>query len=212
MRPPRRIPWFGVALACVTVAFEALTHFDHSLFPELQRHLALNWESLTHFEFYRIVVSPFIQTSPGFSPTILSLTSVVVPVYELREGTRRAIALFFMGDWLSTLPVLFALQAAGWLGNATAGRLAGLPDSGSSCGGFACLAAFCCSLPFRWRVTGLAALVGFSVVRLASWHRMFDFQHALATLVGIAAWHWLERRRERRRPATTLVPVANSVG
>ena len=119
-----RVPWFGIALALITVALEAATAYDHSLFPELQSHLALDWQALERFEVYRIVVSPFIQTSPGFSPTVLGLTTLVVPVYELREGTRRAVTLFFTGDWLSTLPALFFLQAAGWLGNSAAAQLA----------------------------------------------------------------------------------------
>lgn len=207
-----RVPWFGIALALITVALEAATAYDHSLFPELQRHLALDWQALERFEVYRIVVSPFIQTSPGFSPTVLGLTTLVVPVYELREGTRRAVTLFFTGDWLSTLPALFFLQAAGWLGSSAAAQLARTPDSGSSCGGFACMTAFLCTLPFRWRTAGFLTLVLFFAWRIALWHRLFDFQHALAAVAGVAVWQFIQSRPNsprstagESRPAGTVV-------
>lgn len=207
-----RVPWFGIALALITVALEAATAYDHSLFPELQSHLALDWQALERFEVYRIVVSPFIQTSPGFSPTVLGLTTLVVPVYELREGTRRAVTLFFTGDWLSTLPALFFLQAAGWLGSSAAAQLARTPDSGSSCGGFACMTAFLCTLPFRWRTAGFLTLVLFFAWRIALWHRLFDFQHALAAVAGVAVWQFIQSRPNsprstagESRPAGTVV-------
>lgn len=207
-----RVPWFGIALALITVALEAATAYDHSLFPELQSHLALDWQALERFEVYRIVVSPFIQTSPGFSPTVLGLTTLVVPVYELREGTRRAVTLFFTGDWLSTLPALFFLQAAGWLGNSAAAQLARTPDSGSSCGGFACMTALLCTLPFRWRTAGFLTLVVFFAWRIALWHRLFDFQHALAAVAGVAVWRLLEARKSGwRQPVIQATPAATVV-
>lgn len=199
------VPWFGILLALVTLAFETATHFDPGLYPELERHLALNWEALERFELHRLLLSPLLQTSPGFSTTIFGLTSIVVPAYELQDGTRRAIAIFFAGDWLSTLPVLFTLKLAAAAGSASAARLASEPDSGSSSGGFACLGALACSLPFAWRTSAFAGLGLFFAIRLALWHRLFDFQHALATLVGIAAWTVWEHRRIALRPSASLV-------
>ena len=201
----RHFPWFGLALAVITLSLSTATHFDASLHPEMQRHLALDWDALEDFQFYRIAFSPFVQTSPGFSPTVLGLTTLAVPLYEVRDGTRRALTLFFSGDWLSTLPILLILQLAGWLGSATASRLSSTPDSGSSSGGFACMAALCCSLPGVWRVLGLTSLASFFAVRLAFWHRLFDFQHATATLIGILVWLALDYRR---RTTTRSSPVA----
>lgn len=198
----RHVPWFGLFLAAVTLGFETETHFDEALFYTLQSHLALDWESLEYLEVYRVVVSPFLQTSPGFSPTIFGLTTIVVPLFELRARTWRTIVTFFAGDWLSTLPILFLLKAAGTLGNETAARLASEPDSGSSSGGFACMGALALALPSRLRIPALAGLAGFFAIRIAFWHRMFDFQHGLATLVGMAVWLAWERRLRRVRKQT----------
>lgn len=201
MRRTGHIPWFGIFLAVVTLAFETATHFRPGLYPSLQRHFALSWDSLEEFQFHRILLSAFIQTSAGYSTTIFGLTSVIVPGYEFREGTRRALTLFFLGDWLSTLSVLVVLKVAGDLGNGTAARLASEPDSGSSAGGFACLGALILGLPPRYRLVAIAALAGFFAVRFTFWHRLFDFQHALASLVGMALWAALEYRQTRARPA-----------
>ncbi len=201
MTQARHIPWFGLSLAVVTIALAVATNIDHALHSQLQHHFALDWDAIEDLEFYRIALSPFVQTSPGFSPTVLGLTALAVPVFEAFAGTRRAVTTFFLGDWLSTLPILLILQVAGWLGSATAGRLSSAPDSGSSSGGFACMTAFCCSLPTPWRFTGLGALAGFFAVRIAFWHRLFDFQHAAAALIGAILWFALEARGRARRAA-----------
>lgn len=188
MRFSFHVPWFGLFLAAVTITLQTATHFDPALHPELQGHLALDWDALESLELYRIVVSPFLQTGAGFSPTILGLTTLAVPVYEVCAGTRRAVITFFAGDWLSTLPILFSLKVAGWLGSASAARLVSQPDSGSSSGGFACLGAFTLLLPWRLRLLAICGLAGFFAVRLVAWHRLYDFQHIVATLVGMAVW------------------------
>lgn len=205
MKSGLHIPWFGMLLAATTILLAAATQRHEGLHADLQRHLALDWDALEDFQFYRIALSPFVQTSPGFSPTVLGLTTLAVPMYEIRDGTRRAIALFFAGDWMSTLPILVALQVAGWLGNTTASRLASTPDSGSSSGGFACMAALIASLPLVLRLLGLASLGGFFVIRLAFWHRLYDFQHALAALIGLAVFTAWDHRRFTLRRASSLV-------
>lgn len=190
----RAIPWFSAFLIATTLALETATHFDRVLFDTLQVHFAVDWESFERFEFYRLATSPFIQTSPGYSQTIIGLTSLTLPVFELRTSTLRTLTTFFAGDWLSTVPILVVLKVAGLAGNDVAARLATERDSGSSSGGFACLGALCLSLPFRWRIAGLSSLAIFFAIRLAYWHRLFDFQHAAATLVGMATWLAWERR------------------
>lgn len=191
---PAALPWFSAFLIATTLAVETATHFDRALFDTLQTHFAVDWESFEQFEFYRLLTSPFLQTSPGYSQTVIGLTAFTLPLFELRTSTLRTTLTFLAGDWLSTVPILVTLKLAGLAGNDVAARLASQPDSGSSSGGFACLGAFCLSLPFRWRLAGLAGFAVFFAVRLAFWHRLFDFQHALATLVGMAAWLAWDRR------------------
>jgi hypothetical protein len=194
-RRPGAVPWFSAFLIVTTLAVETATHFDRALFDTLQAQFALDWEALERFQFYRLATSPFLQTSPGYSQTIIGLTAFTLPIFELRTSTLRTTLTFLAGDWLSTVPILVALKLAGLAGNDVAARLASQPDSGSSSGGFACLGALCLSLPFRLRLAGLGGLAAFFAIRLAYWHRLFDFQHALATLLGIAAWLAWDRRR-----------------
>src|SRR4029079_16644750 len=113
------------------------------------------------FEFYRLATSPFLQPSPGYSASLLVLTVLTVPVFELRAGSLCAVMTFFAGDWLSTAPILVVLKVAGVAGNAAAAGLASRPDSGSSSGVFACLGALCLSLPSRLRLAGIVALAGY---------------------------------------------------
>ncbi|MEO8538642.1 MAG: hypothetical protein ABI577_02800 [bacterium] len=183
-----------------TLLLQTATYFDHSLFEELQKHLALSWESFEDLEFYRLVTSPFLQTSPGFSGTILGLTYLVVPTFELRAGTARTLLTFFAGDMFSTVPILIVLKVAGAFGNAAASTLANTPDSGSSSGGFACLGALTCALPLKLRLISTTGLVVFFAVRFAFWHRLFDFQHALATAVGASVWLVWEHRNTIQLP------------
>lgn len=198
-------PWFALAIVVLTLAIETATHFDRDLYVALERHLATTWDALAHFEVYRLVTSPLLQTEPGFAPAIIGLTTFAVPLFELRAGTLQTIVTFFIGDWLSTVPILLVLKAAAMLGSAAAETLVRMPDSGSSCGALACLGAFAVSLPPRLRPVAVGALAVGLGVRLVFWHRLYDYQHLLAAVVGIAAglaWsHVARRRAERVMPA-----------
>jgi hypothetical protein len=181
---PWSLPWFGSLLLVLAVALGNVTAMRPGVFETIHRHLALDWHSLEHFELYRLVTSSLVQSSAGYTPGIFLLL-LAVPLFETRAGTWAAIILFFVGDMLSTVLVLSVLHTAGQLGNAHAQRLATTPDSGSSSGAFACLAALLCLLPSRWAVLGWGGLVGYFLVRFGSWNEVSDYQHALAVLTGV---------------------------
>ena len=198
-----RMPWFALALVALTLAIESGTHIQPDLYGALERHLATTWDALARFEFYRLVTSPLLQTDPGFAPAIIGLTTFAVPVFELRAGTLQTITTFFLGDWLSTVPILLVLKVAAVFGSVVAERVVNTPDSGSSCGALACLGAFALSLPTRLRWPAVGAVAIGLGVRLVFWHQLYDYQHLLATMVGMVAWHLRSRLWTRRRPVAS---------
>lgn len=189
-----RIPWFSLALLPVLIGLEVATEVHPLWYPAVQRQMALNWEGFRHFELWRLVTSPLLQDRDGFAGGLMWLVIALVPPLELRARTAFVATVFYLGDWLSTVPVLIGLRVAAAFGNAAAERLAFRADSGSSSGAFACAAALALTVPGRWRVPGLLAIFGFLACRLALYHRLDDVQHTLAALVGLnLAWACVPR-------------------
>jgi hypothetical protein len=185
-----RLPGLAIGLSLVIVGLQLAGSIDHASYLFLQQHFALAWPDLARLEVHRIMVSPLIQTSAGFSPTVTGLVIVAIPLAELRGGAIGLGLAFFGSDWLSTIPILLLLKLAGDFGNDSAAALAARPDSGSSSGGFGCLAFACVTLPLRWRVAGLGGFAVYFAVRLTGWHELSDFQHLAATLLGLGSG-WL---------------------
>jgi hypothetical protein len=215
LRLMRRLPWFSIVLLGAILAIGISTEFDRDLFAPFRAHFALDWDDLSNLELQRLIMNPLLQTAPGIGRNALWLALLVIPIYELRSGEVRTALTFYLGDWLSSLSVLVALYAAGTWGNATAARLAAAPDSGSSCGIFACMTALALSLPRRPRAISLAMIAAFLLVRIAGWHHLYDFQHALAALTGAGLWFAFERFsawRRRRSPREDDRASTNGVG
>lgn len=201
----RRFP-FSLALAGVVLWFMAATAAAPRIHGQLLRHLGLSWADLTHLQWWRLATSPLVQTKPGFVWGNVALVALLVPLAEWRLGSRRSIATFALGDWLSTLPVLVAVRAAAVWGNDAAARVVVERDGGSSSGTWALAAALAWRLPGRrWRGGVAGALLGYQLVLVAWRHRLFDVQHAGAVvagvLVSVAAEHpgWWRRIRWPRR-------------
>ncbi|MGE0600007.1 MAG: hypothetical protein AB7J35_09935 [Dehalococcoidia bacterium] len=193
-----RFPWFSATVIVLVAASETATHFKPSWNTALSNHFAIDWNVLTHGEVHRFLFSPFFQANAGFSWTILLLVGTSLPLFEICWGTVRAAVTFFAGDFLSSTTVLLVLRLASELGNAAASRAIAHPDSGASAGCFACIGAFCASLPRPYRGWALAALWGFLVVRVAGWQSLSDCQHAVAAFVGMVLWAAWEAASDTR--------------
>ncbi len=197
-----------MGLVAATVMLEVVTHYDPDALPALKDRLALTWPSLTNFQWYRLLTSPFIPANSGFAAAGVGISVLSVPLAEWSLGTRRVVVAFFAGDWLSTLPALVALRIAAGEGSEHARRLLAEPDSGSSSGSLACLAALVIALP-RWpRLVSAVVFIAILAGRMVWWHRLYDFQHAAAAVA--AATIALATTRMRNRGLTRRAAAAAS--
>lgn len=188
---------FPVSLVLLPVALglEVATGQSHALHAWLREHFAVSWPAMAHFELYRLALSPLIQTRPGIVGTVVWLVCVFIPWLEWRLGSRVAAAVFFLGDWLSTVAVLAVLRVAGAFDLGDAARLAATPDSGSSAGAFAAAAAIAATYSRRTRAILLGALFAFLVYRLLRYGHLYDFEHTLASVAGAVLSLWVLSRR-----------------
>ena len=134
-----------------------------------------------------MVTGPLVQTKPGFVWSNVLLVLLIVPLAERVVGSRQTLLVFFVGDWLSTLPILVVLRLLGAFGNAGALDHALTRDAGSSSGTWALAGALVAALKrprLRYGVVGVAL-----IAHLALWmifRQIFDLQHLAATGVGFA--------------------------
>ena len=199
----RRFP-VSLAIVGIVVALQAATALDAGLHPWLTEHFGVDWETFRQGQWYRFVVSPLFQHGPGFSGFNQFLI-LLVPALEWRAGSRLTLAVFALGDWLSTIPTLVFLRIAGeWNGAAMAA--ADTLDSGSSSASFAVAAALAALVPHRRiRTSCIAGLFGILIIRVAVYGNEYDWQHLLAGCVGatlamVARRDIASRGRMNRRP------------
>lgn len=193
---------FAVSLILLTiiVGLQVATARDAGLHAWLTVRFGVDWDTFQRGQWYRFAVSPLFQHGPGFSGVNQYLI-LLVPVLEWRTGSRLTLAVFWLGDWLSTIPTLVLLRLVGeWRSAALAA--ADTLDSGSSSALFAVAAALVWTAPRWWlRAMGVAGLFGFLAYRVAFYSKEFDWQHLLAGCVGVAVI-----AIARRRPQDTAVP------
>jgi hypothetical protein len=169
--------WFSLATSLDPV-------FQHVL---LQR-FGLSYRDLTHLEWWRIATSPIIEPRAGFVWANLLLVVVVLPLAERRLRTMRTVTIFFIGDFVASVPMVFALHLAGALGNDVARVNAIMRDAGPSAGCWALIAALAVTVGAhrsRW-IVSITILLGLAAA-VVVFHRLFDLQHLVAASTGAVA-------------------------
>ena len=138
------------------------------------------------------------------------LVGVVVP-YAVRQGSRRALAVFFAGHVVATLAVaavVLPLAAAGWH-PAEVVRME--MDVGASAGVAAVAGAMAVSA--RRRRLGAALFAGLAVFfagHLAAAHTLSEAEHLVALATGALVARWWEQRE--RRVCAPVVPSSTVHG
>ena len=111
---------------------------------------------------------------------------------------------FFMGDLLSSVPVLLVLRLAAGQGSHVAALNLVSRDGGTSSAMFAAIAAATYGLPRgsetarRWRYGAICALSIFLLTLVLWRHRLFDVQHMAAAAIGFLCCGVPARRRMAR--------------
>ena len=210
-RMARRLP-FSCALIGVITWLMVVTRIDSDSHKTLLRAIGLSWHDLIRLQVWRLPTSQFMQTSPGLVWSIVGLCFIAAPIAEWRAGTTKAIAMFFLCDWVSTITVLIGDQIV-----RGAAAHPSLRDAGSSSGAWALTMLVLSTITNRrLRNAGLGVASAFLVTALVVHHRLFDVQHLVAAATALAII-FLMARRERRgtmppKPAllagdSVLVPI-----
>ena len=181
----RRLP-ATLTLGGLVIWLMAVTSRSPALHPQLLRDLGLAWRDLVHLQIWRLPTSQLIETRPGFLWSNIALFVLALPVAEWRLGTRRAVGLFFLCDWCSTLLTLAALRVGSWW-SPTAAHILTVRDGGPSAGAWALAIAAGLSISgvARRRVAA-GAMFTFLAAAVVFHHRLFDSQHILAAMTAAA--------------------------
>ena len=178
---------FTLAVAAVLVTTQLMVH-DRSLHLRMVGWFGITWKLLLHGQVWRLATAVLVEDQPGIRWSIM-VPFLWVGVAEWHLGWRRTGFVFFLTDWLSTVPVLIVLRIASAHSTWSATELARL-DVGTSSAIYGTLAAFCASR--RGSNAWLAPTIVMQSL-ITIWltnRRLFDIQHVVAAGVGIGFGLW----------------------
>ena len=175
----------------------AATEIDPESYPGILRHFGLGWHDLARLQLWRLPSSQFVQDRVGFVWANVALCLLILPIAEWTIRSRRTVAIFFLGDWISTVPVLIAVRLAAANGNTEAMQIIRGRDSGPSSGAWALAAAVAVSIENRTaRRILLGGVFAFLIVAVVVHHRLFDIQHLLSATVTATFVRAMARRNQ----------------
>ncbi len=152
---------------------------------------------------WSLATAVFLLHRPFLFPVTVALLFGTTGVLEWQAGTRRALAVYALGDVLATLALAAGTLALFIGGSATAAALVAADDVGVSGGAFACLGAWTGRLAPRW---GRLATIAVVIVLVAGlWQPdglEADLLHAVAFPVG----RLLDRALTRRAVSHGVAP------
>ncbi len=195
----RRLP-FSCALIGVITWLMLVTAIDPDGHPALLRSIGLSWHDLSRLQVWRLPTSQLMQTSPGIVLSIVALCFIAAPIAEWRAGTVKAIIMFFLCDWVSTVAVLIGRQIIG----AVPAEHPSIRDAGSSSGAWALTFLALSTIPNRRaRIAAVASAFAFLLATLVVHRRLFDVQHLLAAAVALGMLYMFALRDRRAGSTAT---------
>lgn len=193
----------SLSLAFLMVWFMAVTDGRPVMYQWLLARFGLGWSDLVRFQWWRLPTSQVMQTQQGWVWSNLLLCGIAVPVAEWRLRSARTAALFFLGDWVSTVPVLIGVRLAAAAGNPAALNVLAHRDGGPSSGAWALVLGVAMSIDaVRVRRVIVGVLLGGLTAATVLLHQLYDVQHLVSAVAVVAALAYL-RRRDAARPEVT---------
>lgn len=154
--------------------------------PQVLSAWGISHHSILNGDVFRLVTGTFLSHNTGMFLRQLCFAIVVIGTYEWKEGTWRAIVVFFTIDVLGTLLVLFGilpLLAGPALVIGEAELLT--HDVGMSAGGFGLIGGLVAKQNRNWLLLALALIALFVKIGIA-FEPIPDTAHILCLLLGFA--------------------------
>ena len=199
LTPRSRIARYPLSICTITivVALGLWTTGKPRRLTDLKQMFGFGWGDLVSIRLYRLPTAIFIQTQPGVRGTI-GLLLIIIPIAEWRLGSRRATTVLFLGDWVSTVLVLFGLRLIAASGRSWAMVEAVSRDGGTSSAVHALAAASVLTICTKRTRRILGALIALEVLGLLALRpQLYDVQHGLSALTGWALGAYFLRTDRR---------------
>lgn len=207
----RRFP-VTLAINGTILLLMTVTQIAPKIDPGLLRDFGLDWGDLTHLQWWRLPTSQMLETRPGLIISNIALCLIALPIAERRLGSRIAAAVFFLGDWVSTIPVWIGLRVAASNSTWAAAQLH-LRDAGPSCGAWALAIAAATTFDRPVvRRTLLGLMLGFLVSQFVFYDRLFDTQHLISAGVTCIVFTGIRYRRDHPEEASPSAAQAGRTG
>ena len=198
---------FTIVVATCLIVVQILSH-QRVDDVRMVRRFGTSWELLTGGQVWRLATGVLVQGTPGIRWSIM-VPFLWVGVAEWHLGWLRTGTVFFLTDWLSTVPILTVLRIHARHSTWAAAQISHL-DCGTSAAIYGTLAAFCASRrgANAW-IGPTLALQSLVTIWLTN-RRLFDVQHIVASCVGVAFGLWFGRHQ--RDSQAVVVPAGFTSG
>jgi len=192
----------AIILALLMLFISALTTALKAGDLDIENALGLSVHALKTGRLWVIPIATLVQSEPLIKWLIPLFVFSTIALLEYQIGTLRAVATFFLTDWISSPLTALIIWGLGSAGLATAQRLENLGGTGASAAGFGALTAACLLLRQPWRRLMLGG-VGVYLVAQFTFERLdVSIAHVIAALLGLAM-AWLFWRRHVVREVNT---------
>ncbi len=192
----------AIIFALLMLFISALTTALKAGDLDIENALGLSVHALKTGRLWVIPIATLVQSEPLIKWLMPLFVFSSVALLEYQIGTLRAVATFFLTDWISSPLTALIIWGLGSAGLATAQRLENVGGTGASAAGFGALIAACLLLRQPWRHLMLGG-VGVYLVAQFTFERLdVSIAHVIAALLGLTM-AWLFWRRHVVREVNT---------
>ncbi|MGJ8583385.1 MAG: rhomboid-like protein [Marinosulfonomonas sp.] len=195
----RDLPFTVLFLAVMIVANSLAGTLSGQLPEASLRQWGISHQDILEGDLYRLITGTFLQHDFAMFLRQICFAGAVIGFYEWKQGTLRAVGMFFAIDVLGTLLVLFMILPP--LSHQNWGDFAdvkALHDVGMSAGGFGLIGAAIAT--FRYKSAFLCAvLVSIAIKIGVQFDPIADTAHFTTLLIGFALQMLLFNQNSQHR-------------
>ncbi|MGI8483217.1 MAG: hypothetical protein ACR2OU_03010 [Thermomicrobiales bacterium] len=178
----------------VTIQLATNGHTAAEQLPLLDR-FGFDWDYLVGGRWWNLFTGTLVQSKPGYHYSMVLVVVSAVGILELVAGSRWTLAVFFVGDWVSSFLGIILLRILSGVGFAEATPLLSFPDAGTSGAAHVCYAVAATLFPRRMAFFLYGLILGVTIILLFSQQLSAAVTHLCAILSGGAfGWFYLRPR------------------